>query len=75
MNKSESRVQSPCIRKCCLNDDDNCLGCFRSVVEIMRWGQARDDERRSILLNASQRRNAYNMKWKMDEPEGLVGRV
>jgi len=29
---------SPCVDICALDDDNNCLGCRRSVDEIVRWG-------------------------------------
>lgn len=48
-------VQSPCVRNCCLDDDAVCLGCGRSLEEILRWNEAGDDERRAIL-DASRRR-------------------
>jgi len=56
--------QSPCIRNCCLNEDDICLGCFRTLNEITQWGQADDDTRRNILLKAERRRKAHNIEWK-----------
>ncbi len=49
-------VQSPCVRNCCLDDNDICMGCFRHVDEIVCWGSASNDEQRQILLNADQRR-------------------
>jgi predicted Fe-S protein YdhL (DUF1289 family) len=55
----DSADQSPCVRNCCLNDDDICLGCFRSLDEIKRWGAADNHERIIILQNAKQRREAY----------------
>ena len=33
-------VPSPCVRRCCLTDDDICLGCFRSLEEILRWSES-----------------------------------
>jgi len=51
---------SPCIRNCCLNDDDICLGCYRSLEEITRWGEADDQARIIILKNANQRRANCN---------------
>lgn len=33
-------VQSPCIRNCCLDDKDMCLGCFRMLDEILIWSTA-----------------------------------
>jgi len=61
MSKIESTTQSPCIRNCCLNDFDVCLGCFRSLEEIKEWGVVGEQRRRSILLNA-ERRKAANLK-------------
>ncbi|MEE8343527.1 MAG: DUF1289 domain-containing protein [Gammaproteobacteria bacterium] len=43
-----------------LNDDDICLGCFRTLAEITQWGQADDDTRQNVLLKAEQRRKAHN---------------
>ena len=33
-------VQSPCIRNCCLDNKDMCLGCFRMLDEILIWSTA-----------------------------------
>ncbi len=49
-------VTSTCVRNCCLDKGDICLGCFRSLEEIMRWSEADDQERRAILQNALQRK-------------------
>ena len=43
------RVESPCIRKCTLDDDDICVGCFRSLDEICAWGDASNEQRRQML--------------------------
>lgn len=51
-----SPIASPCVRICCLDDNDICLGCFRHIGEITGWGAAGDDQRRAILQNARQRR-------------------
>ncbi len=49
-------VSSPCIRACCLDDDDVCLGCFRSLDEITAWGTMSDDERLRCLARCQQRK-------------------
>ncbi|MDO9104552.1 MAG: DUF1289 domain-containing protein [Methylovulum sp.] len=51
---------SPCIRNCCLNADDVCLGCFRSLYEIMQWAQVDDAMRKEYLKNADSRRSQYD---------------
>ncbi len=61
MIDADSIAQFPCTRNCCLNDDDTCLGCFRSLGEITRWGAASDQERTIILQNARDRRMAYDL--------------
>ncbi len=58
VNAIESAVQSPCRGNCCLDDDLNCLGCFRSLEEIKEWGLADEQRRRIILQNAKARREA-----------------
>ena len=50
------RVESPCVRRCTLDSDDICVGCYRSIDEICAWGGADDDQRRAILLRAGARR-------------------
>lgn len=55
MNNQEFSI-SPCVRNCCLNDDDVCLGCFRTLQEICQWSQADHETRLQVLRNAEQRR-------------------
>jgi len=42
-------VPSPCVRNCCLDESDVCLGCFRHVDEIIHWGSATDEEKLEVL--------------------------
>jgi predicted Fe-S protein YdhL (DUF1289 family) len=51
------RVESPCIDLCTLDDDDICVGCFRSIDEICAWAGAADEQRRVILQAAAGRRS------------------
>ena len=50
------RVESPCVRKCTLDVDDVCVGCFRSIEDICAWGGADNSRRREILQQAAARR-------------------
>ncbi len=56
MSDTEPAVQSPCVRNCCLDDDNICVGCFRSIEEIMEWTLVDEPRRRLILENAQRRR-------------------
>ena len=58
MGDTHSAAQSPCVRNCCLDDEDTCLGCFRSLEEIKEWGLADAQRRLVILGNARRRREA-----------------
>jgi len=51
-----SDVASPCVRNCCLDEKEVCLGCGRSLEEIKAWSEAGDAERRLILERAAARR-------------------
>ena len=50
-----STVTSPCVRDCCLDDNEVCLGCGRTLQDILRWQAASDDEREAILAAAKAR--------------------
>ncbi|WP_083918262.1 DUF1289 domain-containing protein [Methylosarcina fibrata] len=63
MNTHRKVISSPCIRNCCLDQAEICLGCFRSLSEIIGWGQADETTRRIILENTSRRRDAYREKY------------
>ncbi|HED18760.1 MAG TPA: DUF1289 domain-containing protein [Gammaproteobacteria bacterium] len=51
-----SSAPSPCIRNCCLDEDDICLGCFRRLDEIIAWGTVDNGEKRRILSYAARRK-------------------
>ncbi|MCT7359850.1 DUF1289 domain-containing protein [Thalassolituus pacificus] len=47
---------SPCIRNCCLDNDDICMGCYRSMREILIWQAASAEEKQKILRNCAERK-------------------
>jgi predicted Fe-S protein YdhL (DUF1289 family) len=55
-------IPSPCVRNCCLNEDDVCLGCFRSLAEITQWSVTTNETRQMILLKAEARRDEYQRR-------------
>jgi predicted Fe-S protein YdhL (DUF1289 family) len=56
ISKKIEEVSSPCIRNCCLNNDDICLGCFRHLKEITGWQNASNEKKLAILTTCQQRR-------------------
>jgi predicted Fe-S protein YdhL (DUF1289 family) len=50
-------IESPCNRLCTLDPVSGlCLGCGRSLDEIMRWTQMSDGERTRIMAELDRRR-------------------
>lgn len=55
-------IPSPCVRNCCLDKQDICLGCGRSIEEIMCWSDADDKEKLQILKGSKKRLIERNIK-------------
>jgi len=56
--KFMAHVDSPCTGVCELDlETDWCKGCFRTRDEVATWSLASDDQKKSILINASARRS------------------
>ena len=51
----QGSVFSPCVRNCCLDVNDICLGCFRSLTEITSWLKVDEITRQQYLQNAKKR--------------------
>jgi predicted Fe-S protein YdhL (DUF1289 family) len=47
---------SPCVRNCCLDERDVCLGCARTLDEILRWSKLSNPERLEIMNQLQARR-------------------
>jgi len=62
MEKKEINYKSPCIRKCEYNDDNLCVGCFRTKKEIFFWGDYTNEEKKEILIKTKKRRKEFNKK-------------
>ncbi|MFZ2404635.1 MAG: DUF1289 domain-containing protein [Methylobacter sp.] len=56
-------IASPCIRNCCLNEENICLGCFRSIDEIMQWNNVTEQQKREILNLANARKIDHRLKY------------
>jgi len=55
---TQTKVASPCINVCALNEAGFCQGCFRTVDEITRWSKVSNEERMAILAQVAIRRGA-----------------
>ena len=52
-------VERPCIKKCCLNENDVCLGCFRTLDDMRKWHKSSQEEKRKILSLAEIRKSTH----------------
>lgn len=41
-------VRSPCIGVCALNEDDFCIACRRTAIEIGEWGVMSNEQRLAV---------------------------
>lgn len=49
-------IESPCISICVLDDEQMCLGCYRTLDEIGVWSNATEEQRQNIIDAAVQRK-------------------
>lgn len=55
------RISSPCVSICALDDQDICIGCYRSGHEITQWGAMNDEQKREVMERVAEReRNSGN---------------
>lgn len=59
MNESEEPA-SPCISVCLLDEDDICVGCYRSANEITEWFTASAEVKREMLRLSRERQTLAN---------------
>lgn len=55
-------IESPCKRHCCLDDNNICLGCHRSLEEIQQWGLSDSQAKQAILEKVRQRRRTATIR-------------
>jgi len=56
MTSSRSEVLSPCISECQLDEDSICLGCYRTIDEIISWRNLDKADRLKAVDAANERR-------------------
>ena len=52
-------VNSPCVARCGLNDDDYCMGCHRHIDEIVAWSKINDEQKLAILAKLEDRKKQF----------------
>ena len=57
-DSAQAPVPSPCVSICALDDNNVCLGCYRSGEEISRWGEMSNEEKRAVMDKVGERERA-----------------
>ena len=50
---------NPCVSNCCLDHDEVCLGCFRTLNEILQWTLLDEPQQQAILLKTAVRKELH----------------
>lgn len=48
-------VKSPCIAVCALNENDLCIGCYRTGQEITDWGEMDNLKKAEVMKKVAKR--------------------
>ena len=52
-----NEVASPCVSICALNENDVCVGCYRTSDELTRWWGMNNTEKLATVERAKEREN------------------
>jgi len=52
-------VESPCVSICRLDDNDLCVGCFRTATEIGQWLSYTAEQRSDIMKQLPERAGSF----------------
>ena len=58
--EQKKKIKSPCIDKCKYDEDKICIGCHRSMYEIVNWPDFQDDKKLEIIARVEKKMK----KWK-----------
>ncbi|BAJ03019.1 DUF1289 domain-containing protein [Shewanella violacea] len=63
-------IHSPCVAKCGLNDEDICMGCYRTIDEIVAWGTGDDGFKADVWVKLAKRK-AEQAKGELGESNSI----
>ena len=62
-SSAEKPVRSPCISVCTLDEEDVCVGCYRTLDEITGWMAMDREQRLDCLKRCNERSQTRNGRW------------
>jgi predicted Fe-S protein YdhL (DUF1289 family) len=57
-NDQKSAVASPCVSICALDENDICVGCHRSGLEITHWQSMSNEQKEDVMCKVRERESA-----------------
>jgi len=58
-------IDRPCLKKCELDKNDVCLGCYRTLDDMRCWHSSNKDEKVEMLQLAEVRQKEHKIKQKV----------
>ncbi len=55
-------INKPCIKQCSLNEEEICLGCFRTFNDMRLWNKASSEEKREMMKIAERRKIEHTIR-------------
>ncbi|KGJ98368.1 DUF1289 domain-containing protein [Thalassotalea sp. ND16A] len=52
---NSKNVITPCVGRCDLDENDICMGCYRSASEIAGWMDKSEDEKINIVIRCKKK--------------------
>lgn len=52
-------MKSPCINVCELDEDNICIGCGRSLDQILNWTDYTEEKRKKIIKSLNKKDKSY----------------
>jgi len=53
--KIKNKIKSPCIDKCKYDENKVCMGCHRTMHEIVNWMDFTDEEKNEIIFRVNKK--------------------
>jgi uncharacterized protein len=53
--EQENTVESPCVSICALDENDVCIGCHRTGLEITHWQSMSNEEKANVMDKVRER--------------------
>lgn len=55
MSQHRPQVKSPCVNVCLLDDNDVCVGCYRTGKEVSQWGSMNKASQQAVMKKVRER--------------------